>query len=151
MSEYFNLPDFNSDLLETAMVKNFVGLVKQEFISYWQDTLHHTQKLEFFLSFRYNKNALSSVESRLLGDLLYYFFVWNTKPSSIICHNVNTQKVKIARKDLKPQTGVKPLKTIYILILLHWGVLFQGFYTPKNWTMIFIGIRGPWLCQYKYT
>ena len=34
MSEYFNLSDFNSDLLETAMVKNFVGLVKQEFISY---------------------------------------------------------------------------------------------------------------------
>ena len=35
MSEYFNLPDFNTDLLgSTAIVKNFVGLMKQEYISY---------------------------------------------------------------------------------------------------------------------
>ena len=26
VSEYFNLPDFNTDLLDTAIVKNFVGL-----------------------------------------------------------------------------------------------------------------------------
>ena len=26
MSEYFNLPDFNTDLLDTAIVKNFVRL-----------------------------------------------------------------------------------------------------------------------------
>ena len=26
MSEYFNLPDFNTDLLDTTIVKNFVGL-----------------------------------------------------------------------------------------------------------------------------
>ena len=25
MSEYFNLPDFNTDLLDTAIIKNFVG------------------------------------------------------------------------------------------------------------------------------
>ena len=35
MSEYFNLPDFNTDLLgSTARVKNFVGLMKQEYITY---------------------------------------------------------------------------------------------------------------------
>ena len=35
MSEYFNLPDFNTDLLgSTAIAKNFVGLMKQEYISY---------------------------------------------------------------------------------------------------------------------
>ena len=28
MSEYFNLPDFNTDLLDTAMIKNFLGLIK---------------------------------------------------------------------------------------------------------------------------
>ena len=32
---YFNLPDFNTDLLgSTATVKNFVGLIKQEYITY---------------------------------------------------------------------------------------------------------------------
>ena len=40
-----------------------------------------------YLQLKINKNALSSVESRLLGDillpkapvLLHYFFIWNTK------------------------------------------------------------------------
>ena len=30
-SEYFNLPDFNADLLRTAIEKNFVSLMKQEY------------------------------------------------------------------------------------------------------------------------
>ena len=29
MSKYFKVPDFNTDLLDTAIVKNFVGLIKQ--------------------------------------------------------------------------------------------------------------------------
>ena len=43
-----------------------------------------------------NKNALSSVESHLLGDKLYcqlLFFRLEYK-TSVICHNVNTQNVK---------------------------------------------------------
>ena len=46
MSEYFKLPDFNPDLLD-IMVKSYVSLMKQEYISYWQNTLQHSQKLEF--------------------------------------------------------------------------------------------------------
>ena len=34
MSEYFNIPDFNTD------------------ISYWQNTLHHSQNYIFFRSFK---------------------------------------------------------------------------------------------------
>ena len=34
MSEYFNLPDLNPDLLDIAMVKRYVSSVKQECISY---------------------------------------------------------------------------------------------------------------------
>ena len=45
MSEYFNLPDFNPDLLDTAMVKSCVSSMKQEYISTWQNTLKHSQKL----------------------------------------------------------------------------------------------------------
>ena len=52
MSEYFNLPEFNTDLLDTAIVKNSVVLMKQEYISYWQNTLHHSQILEIFRSIK---------------------------------------------------------------------------------------------------
>ena len=46
MSEYFKLPDFNPDLLD-IMVNSYVSLMKQEYISYWQNTLQHSQKLKF--------------------------------------------------------------------------------------------------------
>ena len=47
MSEYFNLPDFNPDLLDMAMVKRYVSSMKQEYILYWQNTLQHSQNLNF--------------------------------------------------------------------------------------------------------
>ena len=50
LSEYFKLPDFNPDLLDIAMVKSYVRSMKQEFISYWKNTLQHSQKLEFYRS-----------------------------------------------------------------------------------------------------
>ena len=34
MSEYLNLPDFNPNLLDTAMVKSYASSMKQEYISY---------------------------------------------------------------------------------------------------------------------
>ena len=49
MSEHFNLPDFNPDLLDTATVKSSVSSMKREYISYWQ---RNSQKLEFFRSFK---------------------------------------------------------------------------------------------------
>ena len=52
MSEYFKLPDFNPDLLDIAMVKSYVSSMKQEYISYCQNTLQHSQKLEFYRSFK---------------------------------------------------------------------------------------------------
>ena len=47
MSEYFKLPDFNADLLDIAMIKIYVSSMKQEYILYRQNTLQHSQKLEF--------------------------------------------------------------------------------------------------------
>ena len=47
MSEYFKLPDLNPDLLDIAMVKSYASSIKQEYISYWQNTLQHSQKPEF--------------------------------------------------------------------------------------------------------
>ena len=53
-----------------------------------------------------NKNALSSVESRLLGDKFHCQLLFRNK-TSVIFHNVNIQNVKIARRDKK---------TFYIMI-----------------------------------
>ena len=41
MSEYFKLPEFNPDLLDTAMVKSYLRSMKQEYTSYWQNILQH--------------------------------------------------------------------------------------------------------------
>ena len=58
-----------------------------------------------YLQLKINKNALSSVESRLLGDIVVkgagsviLLFYLECK-TSVICHNVNTQKVKLVRRD----------------------------------------------------
>ena len=64
MSEYFKLPDFNPDLLgygygkkpckfnQERMISFSLGSMKQEYISYCQNTLQHSQKLEFYRSFK---------------------------------------------------------------------------------------------------
>ena len=62
MSEYFRLPDFNPDLLDIAMVKSFVSSVKQEYISYWQNTRQHSQKLEFYRSFKTGRTSSSYID-----------------------------------------------------------------------------------------
>ena len=42
------------DLLDVAMVKSYVSSMKQIYISYWQNTPQHSQKLEFYRSFKSN-------------------------------------------------------------------------------------------------
>ena len=62
MSEYFKPPDFNPDLLEIAMVKSYVSSMKQEYISYWQNTLQHSQKLDFYRSFKTDHTSSSYLD-----------------------------------------------------------------------------------------
>ena len=62
MSEYFKLPDFNPDLLDIAMVKSYVSSMKQEYISYWQNTLQHFQKFEFYKSFKTDHTSCSYLD-----------------------------------------------------------------------------------------
>ena len=59
ISVYFNLPDFNPNLLDTAIVKTSVRLMKQKYIAYWKNTLQHFQKLEFYRSFK-NEHTISN-------------------------------------------------------------------------------------------
>ena len=48
MFEYFNLNNFNPDILDAAKIKHFLSLMKQKYISYWQEALQHSQKLKFY-------------------------------------------------------------------------------------------------------
>ena len=50
------------------------------------------------------------------ADMLLFRLEYKT---SVICHNVNTQNVKIARRDRPQILAVKPLKTFLILIFLQ--------------------------------
>ena len=52
MSEYFNLSHQDPDLLDTAEIRHFISLMKQKYVSYWQQTLHHSQKLGFYIIFK---------------------------------------------------------------------------------------------------
>ena len=51
-----------SDLLDIAMVKSYVSSMKQEYISYWQNTLQHSQKLEFYRSFKTDHTSSSYLD-----------------------------------------------------------------------------------------
>ena len=69
--------------------------------------------------------------------------------TSAICHNVNTQKVKIARRDRPHILASNRCETFENLLHTDIAPLrstLSGILHSKNWTMIFIGIRGPWLC-----
>ena len=48
MSKYYNLSNFDPDLLDATKIKHFVRLMKQKYISYWQQALQYSQKLEFY-------------------------------------------------------------------------------------------------------
>ena len=66
-------------------------------------------------------NALSSVESRLLGDKFCCQRRLEYK-SSVICHNVNTQNTKIAGRDrphILASHQCETFENLYILILLQ--------------------------------
>ena len=83
-----------------------------------------------YIHITWNKNVLSSVESRLLGAhgawrkvllskavvLLRYFFVLNIK--RVLCHNVNTQNVKVAARRDEPhiQLSFTPVWNIWNLL-----------------------------------
>ena len=47
MSEYFKLPDVKPDLLDIAVVKSYVSLMKQEYILYWKTPLNVLKNLDF--------------------------------------------------------------------------------------------------------
>ena len=62
MSEHFKLSDSNPDLLDITMVKSYVSSMKQEYTSFWQNTLQHSQKIEFYRSFKTDHTTFSYLD-----------------------------------------------------------------------------------------
>ena len=65
--------------------------------------------------------------------------------TSVVCHNVYTQKVKIARRDRLHILASNRCGTFENLLHIDIAPLrstLSGILHSKNWTMIFIGIRG---------
>ena len=50
------------DLLDVAMVKSYVSSMKQIYISYWHNSPQHSQKLEFYRSFKSNHTTSSYLD-----------------------------------------------------------------------------------------
>ena len=82
----------------------------------------------------------------------YTPFSFGIQKTSVICHNVNTHKVKITRRDRPHILASNRCETFENLLHIDIAPLrstLSGILHSKNWTMIFIGIKGPWLCQCK--
>ena len=47
MTEYYNFCDFNCNSLNEGKIKQYVDLMKKKYISYWNQTLQHSQIIAF--------------------------------------------------------------------------------------------------------
>jgi len=52
MSEFYNFPCLDLTYLTNAKIKQYVGLMQQKYILYWQHTMQNSTKLEFFSTFK---------------------------------------------------------------------------------------------------
>ena len=59
ISEYYDLPDFDPNNLSEAKIKHYIDIIKQKYIAYWQHTIHHSKKLQFYSLFKHD-NKISS-------------------------------------------------------------------------------------------
>ena len=54
MTDYYNFPDLNCSLLNECWIKEFVDRMQKKYISYWNHTLQHSQKLNFYHKIKTN-------------------------------------------------------------------------------------------------
>ena len=48
MTDYYDFPGFNCNLLNKCKIKQYVDLMQKKYITYWNHTLQHSQKLNFY-------------------------------------------------------------------------------------------------------
>ena len=54
MTDYYDFPGFNCNLLNKCKIKQYVDLMQKKYISYWNHTLQHSQKLNFHYKIKTN-------------------------------------------------------------------------------------------------
>ena len=54
MTDYYDFPGFNCNLLNKCKIKQYVDLMQKKYISYWNHTLQHSQKLNFYCKIKTN-------------------------------------------------------------------------------------------------
>jgi len=52
MSEYYNLPDFDPNVLNKSKIKQNISLMQHKHILHWKHTIQHSKKLEFYNTFK---------------------------------------------------------------------------------------------------
>jgi len=52
MSEYYNLPDFDPNVLNKSKIKHYISLMQHKYILHWRHTTQHSEKLEFYNAFK---------------------------------------------------------------------------------------------------
>ena len=54
MTDYYDFPGFNCNLLNKCKIKQYIDLMQKKYISYWNHTLQHSQKLNFYYKIKTN-------------------------------------------------------------------------------------------------
>ena len=49
MTDYYDFPGFNCNLLNKCKIKQYVDLMQKKYISYWNHTLQHSEKLTLLM------------------------------------------------------------------------------------------------------
>ena len=62
ISEYYDLPDFDTNNLSEAKIKHYIDIIKQKYIAYWQHTIHHSKKLQFYSLFKHDYKISSYLD-----------------------------------------------------------------------------------------
>ena len=56
MTDDYDFPGFNCNLLNKCKIKQYVDLMQKKYITYWNHTLQHSQKLNFYYKIKTNDN-----------------------------------------------------------------------------------------------
>ena len=62
ISEYYDLPDFDPNNLSEAKIKHYIDIIKQKYVAYWQHTIHHSKKLQFYSLFKHDYKISSYLD-----------------------------------------------------------------------------------------
>ena len=67
MSEYYNLSDFDPNVLNKSKIKHYLSLMQHKCILHWQHNIQHSKKLEFYNTFKneYTSSCYLELTSKL--------------------------------------------------------------------------------------